>query len=117
MIAGMKRLQLLARVEAVEQRHADVDDDHVGPQLAGRLEQGASVRDGADDVELGLQQVLERLRDQHVIVGEQDSRPLHAELALAQRAPAPTTLTVVAARRGGVDPHRPAARSAAVRAC
>ena len=70
----MKRLQLLACVEPVEQRHADVHDDELGLQLCGGFQQRPPVRDRADDIEFGLQQMLQRFGHQHVIVSEQDPR-------------------------------------------
>ena len=76
----MERLELLAGIEAVQKRHADVDDHDVRLQLAGHLQQRPSIRHPCDHVEIDLQEVLERLRHQHMVVGDQNASALHAAL-------------------------------------
>src|SRR5262249_41119291 len=70
--------QLPRRVDAVQERHRDVDDDDVGPQFDRGRHQRAAVRHRADDVALVGEQLLERLEQQRVIVGEQDAWAAHA---------------------------------------
>jgi two-component system KDP operon response regulator KdpE len=74
----VQRFQLLAGVEAVQERHRNIDDDDFGFQFRGGLEQCTSVADGAHDVEVGLKKIRQRLDHHRVIVGEKNARTLHA---------------------------------------
>ena len=58
--------------QAVEDRHAQVDDDDVGLQLLGHGDRVGPVAALADDLEAGLlQQVPQRLPEPGVVVGQQ----------------------------------------------
>ena len=70
-------LDLTSGLEAVQQRHRDVEDDDVGLELLGGGDEGPSVGDLTDDVALGRQQLLERAEQQRVIVGQQHTRSTH----------------------------------------
>jgi hypothetical protein len=60
------------RVQAVEDRHAQVDDDDVGLQLPGHGDRVGPVAALADDLEAGLlQQVPQRRPEAGVVVGQQ----------------------------------------------
>src|SRR5437899_4682220 len=64
-------------VDAVQERHGDVDHGDVGPQLFGRFEQRVSVRHGAHHLAMFREQLLERVEQQRVVVGEQHPRATH----------------------------------------
>ena len=82
----MERLQLLARVQPVQQRHADVDDNHVRPQLARRLQQERAAAPGTVPTTSNSAAAgASTLARQHVIVGEQDSGAFHRGLAQGPR--------------------------------
>jgi hypothetical protein len=51
----MERLQLLAGIESIEQRHANVNDDDIGRQLSSGFHERASVGHRADDIKFRLQ--------------------------------------------------------------
>ena len=61
---------------AVESRHADVEEDHLGPELARDVERPHAVVRHARLVPERLQQQLERRRGIDVVVDHQDA-PRH----------------------------------------
>src|SRR5262249_27578976 len=83
--------QLHGGLDAVERRHGDVRDDHVGPVLPGGGHQLPAVGHHAHDLELGLEQAAQPLGEYRVVVGDQDARPGHGLL----RASGTRTSTVV----------------------
>ena len=62
-------------------RHADIDDREIRLPLAHQPYQLGSVTRLADDlVPAPLEQAREALAHQHVIVGDDDSRPLRSDI-------------------------------------
>ena len=72
-------LDLARGFEAVQERHRDVQDDDVGLELLGGVDEGPPVGDLADDVVVSREQFLEGAEEERVIVGEQNSRSTHAQ--------------------------------------
>jgi hypothetical protein len=55
--------------DPVETGHHDVCDDHVGPGIVRRPEEGVPVRDRGDDVELRLEQSSQLFSDAPAVFG------------------------------------------------
>src|SRR6185503_20830554 len=70
-------LELTARIEPIEERHPDVEQNHIRIQTRELLDQRASVGDEPDDVEIRCEHRLEGLEQHQVIVGHQNSSPCH----------------------------------------
>ena len=64
-------LDLPSRVEPVQERHRDVEDDDVRLEPLRFGDERPSVGDGADDLAFGRQQLLERAEKKIVVVGQQ----------------------------------------------
>ena len=62
---------LLGGVQAIQLRHADVENDDVGIQRGCDLHQGPAIGNDSHHLKLGLQQTLAGLCHQLVIVGNQ----------------------------------------------
>ena len=63
------------RLEAVEDRHADVEQAHVGPQLAGEGDGGAAVAGLADDIDaVRLEDEAEPGAHHLLVVGDDDAQ-------------------------------------------
>ena len=60
--------------QPVESRHADVHEDHVGPELSGQVHGVGPVGRRTDDLDVvaGVEQRLETGADQALVIGEQD---------------------------------------------
>ena len=75
--AGARRRgdQAAGGFDAVQLRHGDVHDDHIGLKLFAELHGFAAVAGLADDLHVGLRgkNHVEALPDQHVIVGQKNS--------------------------------------------
>ena len=82
---------LAHRLDAVQFRHRDVDDDHVRFELAGSGDQFAAVTHRADHVEILVEKIPEPLEDDQVVIGQQDPRSAHAD---ALRSGTRTWITV-----------------------
>ena len=61
---------LAGGVDAIEQGHADVQNDEVRLQAPGGFDQSAAVFDLADDIAEMLKQAADSEQDQGVIVGQ-----------------------------------------------
>jgi hypothetical protein len=62
-------------IQAVQARHGEIEDGHIGAEDLGEPEGFTTVRRLADDFEpLPLQERLETLADDGVIVGQDDSK-------------------------------------------
>ena len=92
----------LGRGDAVELGHLDVEDDQVGPVLAGQRDRGLAVAGLADDLEVLLGQHLGEVHaDERLVLGDDDAAPRPAGVRLARRGAARTART--ARRHGGAD--------------
>ena len=60
---------LLPGIQAVQNRHSDVDDDHVWLQICRASEQRAAVAHCADHIKFRVEQLLAQIRHQSMIVG------------------------------------------------
>ena len=69
-------LDLPGRIQAIQERHGDVEHDHVGLEFGGRGEQGAPVGDGAHHRVIGLEQLFEGFEQERVIIGQKHA-PAH----------------------------------------
>jgi hypothetical protein len=66
-------------VEAAQDRHAQVHQDHVGLQLLGQGDRVGAVGGLAGDLEAGLDEQVDQGRPEHrVVVGDQQPGPAHA---------------------------------------
>ena len=76
-------------LDAVQLRHGDVHDDHVGMQFLGQLHGFAAVAGLAHDLHVGLrgEDHAEALAHQRVIVGEQNSIMSCDLVTLRERRP------------------------------
>jgi hypothetical protein len=63
------------RVEAVQSRHGDIENDDVGSEPGRLVEELVAVRRGADDFIVFREDARECVREQAVIVGEDKPRP------------------------------------------
>ena len=75
--ARAELLDLPSRVEAVQERHRDVEDDDVRLEPLRFGHERASVGDRADDLAFGRQQLLERAEKKMVVVGQQNASTWH----------------------------------------
>src|SRR4051812_10765226 len=77
------------RLDAVDARHVEVHDDHVGLQLAGALDRLRPVGGGADELDVvdRRDEPAEALADHAVVVGEQ--HPDHAGTSISTVVPSP----------------------------
>jgi hypothetical protein len=73
------RADPLQRIEAVQPRHREVDDDEIGSELFDESEELLAIAGEADDVELGLEELLDPREDDRVVVGENGSGARHPE--------------------------------------
>ncbi|BCS30892.1 hypothetical protein TBR22_A00930 [Luteitalea sp. TBR-22] len=72
---------LTCRVEPVQERHRHVQHDDVGPELGERNDEGAPVRDLADDLAVLREHLLQGIQNQRVVVCEEDSWSRHRRVA------------------------------------
>jgi len=70
-------LDLPRGVEAVQQRHRQVEHHDVGMELADGFHERPSVGNASDDVTLRREQLLERLEQEGVVVGQDDAGLRH----------------------------------------
>ncbi len=63
-----RALELPRRVESVELRHGDVENDNVGPEFGGHCQQSATIGHGPHDVTSWLEQLRKRLANQTVVI-------------------------------------------------
>ena len=75
---GARLPELQCCLDAVEQRHGNVRHDDVRTQLFHRGQQGATVLDTSDHLELRLEKSAQTIGDDLVIVCEQNSSAGHA---------------------------------------
>src|SRR5215472_12273192 len=92
-------LELRERLDAVQLRHGDVGDDHVGPELARRLYQRASVFHDTGEIELLRQDALQPLGDDAMVVGQQHAGPAHAGTHATTVVPRPGVLSMSSSPR------------------
>ena len=66
------------RAEAVDARHAQVHQHHVRVEIAGERDRLAAVERSADDLDplVGVEDQLERIDEQPLVVGDQDTGPV-----------------------------------------
>ena len=84
-------------VEAVQERHRDVEDDDVRLQPLRFGDQRPPVGYGADDLAFSRQQLLECAEKQVVIVGQQYTGTGHVVIGGLERAPCAAAAMVLAA--------------------
>ena len=70
--------ELPGRIETVQERHGDVQENQVRTKLLCRLHQRPPVFHRAHHLALTLHQPLQAGEDQRVVIGHEDTRFLHA---------------------------------------
>ena len=77
-----ERPNRVLRLEAVDMRHANVEEHDVRSKLADDVRQVASVGALADDVEVGIamEELPESLPRQRLVIHEQDAAAHHVDL-------------------------------------
>jgi hypothetical protein len=65
---------LSACIETVDGRHAQVSQDDVRLELYNRVEQGATVGRGTDDITVEAQQALQGFQHTGMVVSDQNAR-------------------------------------------
>ena len=83
MIDAIELLDLPRRLETVQQRHRQIEDDDVGMVLADGVDERPAVGDARDDVALRREQLLERFDKQRVVVGQDDARLRHGSAPIS----------------------------------
>ena len=86
-VAGTRLRDLPRRLDAVQQRHRDVEDRDVGLVLLGQAHRLAAVARLGDDLPVGplLEHLAQPLADDGVIVGEEDAKRRHRQPACRVR--------------------------------
>jgi hypothetical protein len=64
-------LYLITRVEPIQLRHRNIEDDHIRFEFGRHLNQSPSVIRNADNVEFGLEKTFASFGQQGVVIGNQ----------------------------------------------
>src|SRR5208283_1030951 len=75
---SMRLFDLTNGLYAVEHRHRNVDNYHIGAEPFDGGDELSTVRDGTRDVEVGLKQPLQSFNNNFVVISDQYPRPGHA---------------------------------------
>src|SRR6516225_8847227 len=62
-----------ASIHAVEPRHRDVENDHIGPSLGAEIDKLVAIAGSADNFAPRLQQTPESVKEHRVIVSQKQS--------------------------------------------
>src|SRR6516165_6415634 len=75
-----------ASIHAVEPRHRDVENDHIGPGLGGEIDKLVAIAGSADNFAPRLQQTPKSVKEHRVIVSQKQSgAAVHLEGGLCER--------------------------------